>query len=226
MTPDAISAKPKAVAADIHKVVERSVPDRDLLRDLGRQLLHRHTLLGQEPVVSSEEIVEAYFRCAVTDNLTGGYNLSEAAIPNCINSSHRAVRRVCASPAHSHRRIGDHAWSQGWLAIQRRKPEVNIPIAGQGPKRADLYIVAADGVVSVEFKYVGVAGLRDVGGCAAQLGRHAGHHAEAILVLYSSTLVPRHVVRQLAGAANVRILNVVGPEARVAKGVRRLFGSA
>ena len=100
----------------------------------------------------------------------------------------------------------------GVVGDAAQDPEVDIVVARSSPKRADLYVAAADKVVSVEFKYVGVTGLRDVGGCAAQLGLHAAHHAEAISVLYSGTPVPRQVVRQLAqqsGAANVRIVNVI-----------------
>lgn len=221
MIRNAINAEPKVVAADIHKVVERSVPDRARLRSLKRQLLQRHSVLRLQPVVSSEEVVEAYFRCVITHSLAGRYDLSEAVIPNCINSSHRAVRRVCAAPGHIHATIEDHAWRRGWSEMRHKNPEVDIVVAGSSPRRADLYVAAADEVVSVEFKYVGVTGLGDVAGCAVQLGLHAAHHAEAISVLYSSTPVPRHVVRQLAqqaSAANVRIVNVVGPEIPVVRG--------
>jgi hypothetical protein len=218
MTHDAINAGPETVAADVHQVVERSVPDRARLQELGRQLLRRHVLLGLQRVVSSEEIVEAHFRCVITDRLMGRFALSALAIPSCINSSHRAVRRVCGTPTHSHAVIEDDEWRRGWLAMQQRTPEVNI-YAGRSPKRADLYIVATGGVVSVEFKYVG-RGVRDVGGCAAQFGCHAAHHAEAILVLYSGTRVPDHIIRQLtqASGTNVRALNVVGPEIPVVRG--------
>lgn len=219
---NAIDAEPSVVAVDIRDVVERSSPDRAQVRDLQRQLLQRHSLLRLQPVVSSEEVVEAYFRCVITDSLARRYDLSDASLPGCINSSHRAVRRVCAASAHGHARIEDDAWRQGWSVIQHRTPEVNVDVAGRSPKRADLYVVAAERVVSVEFKYVGVAGLRDVGGCAAQLGRHATHHAEAVLVLYSGSgaRVPSAVARELeqqAGAANVRILTTVGPEIVVAR---------
>jgi hypothetical protein len=220
----AIKARSRAVAAGISEVVELSIADRTRLRDLTQQLLRRHVLLGLRSVVSSEEIVEAYFRCAITGTLTGQYDLSTAAIPNCINSSHRAVRCVCAWPAHCHGNIEDKDWRRGWLAMQRNHPEVNVRVPGHGPKRADLYLIARDGVVSIEFKYVGVAGVRDVAACAAQLGRHAEHHAEAILVLYSDTPVPQQTVHQLTqktGRVNVRILNPTGPKIDVARGAPR-----
>lgn len=220
MIRNAINVEPRFVAVDICRVIKRTVPDRSRLRDLAHQLLRRHDLLQLRPIVSSEETVEAYFRCVITDRLAERYGLGLAAIPSCINSSHRAVRRVCASPAHRHASIEDDTWRRGWMAIQRGNPEVNIPVAGGSPKRADLYIVAAGGIVSVEFKYVGVQGLRDVRNCGAQLGRHAAHHAEAILLLYSAAVVPTPVARQLAeeaGANDVHIVNVIGPEVPVAR---------
>ena len=43
-------------------------------------------------------------------------------------------------------------------------------------------MVTGGQVVSLEFKYVGLGGLRDIPGCAAQVRRHAECHAEAIVV--------------------------------------------
>lgn len=106
----AINAEPKAVAGGILRVIERNGPDRGQVRDLCRRLLQRHSSLRLRPVVSSEEVVEAYYRCVITESLVKRYGLSEAAIPDCINSSHRAVRRVCAAPGHSHVRIDDCRW--------------------------------------------------------------------------------------------------------------------
>jgi hypothetical protein len=78
-------------------------------------------------------------------------------------------------------------------------------------------------VVSVEFKYIGPGGLRDIEACAAQVRRHAESHAEAILVLYSGTGRPMSetVVRQLVlliGADNARVANLAGPGIPVARG--------
>jgi hypothetical protein len=178
-------------------------------------------------VVSSEEVVEAYFRCLITHSLARRYDVDEVVIPNCINASHRAVRRVCAAPGHTHATIEDHAWQGGWSVMRHKNPEVDIVVDRSSAKRADLYVAAADEVVSVEFKYVGPTGLRGLGACAAQLALHAAHHAEAISVLYSETPVPGHMVRQLAqqsSTGNVRILNVVGPEIPVARVGGRLTG--
>ena len=152
---NAINANPMVVAADIQKVVERSVPDRAGLRSLHRQLLQCHSLLRLQPAALSEEVVEVYFRCLITHSLAGQDDLGEAVIPNCINSSHRAVRRVCAAPGHTHATTEDHAWQLGWSAMRHKNPEVDIVVARSSSKRADLYVAAADKVVSVEFEYVG-----------------------------------------------------------------------
>lgn len=95
---------------------------------------------------------------------------------------------------------------------------MNVRVVGRSsPKHADLYVVAGRHVVSLEFKYVGPGGLRDIQGCAAQMRRHAECHAEAILVLYSGTNRPvaAQVVQRLVsliGARNVRVANLAGPE--------------
>jgi len=176
-------------------------------------------------VVSSEETLEGYYRCVIAEDLAKRYILSQAAIPYCVNSSHRAVRRVChLTGRHSHADIEDAGWREGWTLIQRRRPEVNVQVAGRrSPKRADLYVVTGEGVVSVEFKYIGPTGLRDIEACAAQVRRHAESHAEAILVLYSGSGRPVSdtVVRQLGlviGADNARVANLAGPEIPVARG--------
>jgi hypothetical protein len=108
--------------------------------------------------------------------------------------------------------------------MQKQHPELNVLVAGRrSARRADLYVIASKQVVSIEFKYVTAAGLRDVGGCAAQLGRHAGQHARALLVLYCGTavIVPDRTVSALvqsAGRPNARVVMVNGPEIAVATG--------
>ena len=182
---DSIDAKPRLVAAEVWNTVEGSVPSGLQVQELSRQLLRRHSLCRLRPVVSSEEIVEGYYRCVITDNLVNRHSLSEAAIPRCVNSSHRAVRGVClVSRQHSHSAVEDRQWREGWSVIQDQNPEVNVRVARRrSPNRADLYVVTGKQVVSLEFKYVGPGGLRDIEGCAAQMRRHAACHAEAILVV-------------------------------------------
>jgi hypothetical protein len=124
---------------------------------------------------------------------------------------------------HNHSAVEDGEWHEGWELIQERNPEVNVQVAGGSPKRADLYVLAGRHVVSVEFKYLGPGGLRDIQGCAAQVRRHAECHGEPILVLYSGTSGPvaTQVVEQLISlidARNVRVANLAGPEIVVARG--------
>jgi hypothetical protein len=172
--------------------------------------------------VSAEEVVEAYYRCVVTGYLAERYSIENAALPHCINASHKAVRRVCVVPGHSHTQVEDRAWEEGWALMQRRNPEVNVTNARKRARRADLYVVADGQVVSVEFKYVSATGLRDWRACAAQLERHAAEHAEAILVLYSGghDAVPREVIDQLRQRlrASARIVRVAGPAVPMARG--------
>jgi hypothetical protein len=225
MLRDVIDAEPSLLARDICRTVAGSIPTQTQVQELSRQLLGRHSVCRLEPVVSSEEIVEGYYRCLITDALVNSHKISPAAIPRCVNSSHRAVRRVCvASGRHSHSTVGDNEWRKGWALIQEWNPEVNVRVAGRpSPKRADLYVVTGRRVVSLEFKYVGVGGLRDMQGCAAQVRRHAECHAQAILILYSGTgrPMPNQVVQQLVsltGARNVRVANLAGPEMPVGRG--------
>jgi hypothetical protein len=224
MRSDSIDANSKLVASEICGVVERNIPTQPQIQALSRQLLTRHSDCRLQAVVSSEEILEGYYRCVVTEALVKGHTLARAAVPRCVNSSHRAVRRVCLVPGqHNHLAVEDSEWREGWALIQERNPEVNVRVAGGSPKRADLYVVAGRHVVSLEFKYVGPGGLRDVQGCAAQVRRHAECHAQAILILYSGTNRPveAQVVQQLVsfiGARNVRVASLGGPEIAVARG--------
>jgi hypothetical protein len=54
-------------------------------------------------------------------------------------------------------------------------------------RRADLYFVALGQIVSVEFKYVGLHGLRDAKAVAGQMRRFVENHAATLLVIYSGS---------------------------------------
>lgn len=224
MIRNGVDTKPHVLAMGICGAIEETAPDGTQIQQLSRSLLQRHASLRLRPVVSSEEIVEAYYRCVVSGYLTRRYSVENTALPACINSSHKAVRRVCVVPGHGHTRIEDRAWADGWVLMQRQNPEVNVTNAERrSARRADLYVVANGQVVSVEFKYVGSTGLGDRSACASQLRRHAAVHAQAILVLYSGGHdgVPQEVVnqlRQLVGATNARIVRVAGPRIPIARG--------
>ena len=128
---DSIDAEPTLTAREICRIVERSIPTRLQIQGLSRQLLRRHSVCRLKAVVSAEEVVEGYYRCLITDTLTSRHALTQAAIPSCINSSHRAVRRVCVvSGQHNHSAVEDGDWREGWTFIQRRNPEVNVQVPG------------------------------------------------------------------------------------------------
>jgi len=214
---NAIGAAPRAVARELALAIQDSRPTQAQISQLGLDLLDRHTRLpGLKRVVSSEEIVEAYYRCVLTHLVAKRYALNARVVPSCINSSHRAVRRVCATLSHSHAAIEDPAWHAGWAQMVKGPPRVGIREAGRRSARhADLYVVANEQIVSFEFKYLDAKGLHDVSGCAAQIALHARHYSEVALVLYSGAgQGPLHVksrIQSLVKARNVRTISVAGP---------------
>lgn len=185
-----VDKEPAVLVPEFVRFIEHTVPSADAVRVLGDQLLSRHTALrGLKPIVSAEEIVESFFRCHVIDYLQQEFGIVAGDVPRCINSSHRATRRVCALPAaHSHAAIQDSEWQSGWLELQQLYPKVNIRTArSERAKRADLYVLARNEIISFEFKHVGQQGFGQIPGCAAQVSRYiAAGHAAAILVVYSS----------------------------------------
>lgn len=217
MSRDGINANPKVMAAELCAAIKADTPTATQIGQLGQSLLRRHSSLGLRPVVSSEEIVEAYYRCLLTGFIATRYSLDTFELPSCVNSSHKAVRRVCVGSKRAHAGLEDRAWEEGWAQMQLRNPEVNVKTPGRkSARRADLYVVANGHVVSIEFKYVGDRGVADQRGCASQMTRHAAAHAEAILVVYSCATDPgpqymNDRVRQLVTAPNARAVCVAGP---------------
>ena len=217
-----IDLEPNALGAEVAGVLASTAPRESHIRLLQDQLLARHDLLRLKPVVSSEEVVEGFFRCLIVDYLQQRYELRVESLPTHINSSHQAVRGACALPdGHRHNNITDDAWAEGWRQLQKR-PGVNILVPPhRSPRRADLHIVARNKIVSLEFKYIGSKGLRDAASCAAQIRLHANNHALALLVLYcgaSMELMNDAVARlQRDLPANAKVLSVHGPEIRVVK---------
>jgi hypothetical protein len=54
-------------------------------------------------------------------------------------------------------------------------------------RHADLYVIATEQIVSLEYKYVGPGGLKNPDGCAAQMGPYLASHAATRLVIYAGT---------------------------------------
>jgi len=54
-------------------------------------------------------------------------------------------------------------------------------------RHADLYVIAAGQIISLEYKYAGPKGLSNPAECAAQMGSYLTTHAATRLVVYSGT---------------------------------------
>lgn len=212
-----INLEPAALVAEVAMLLENATPSREDVFEVRRQVLARQAQLGLRDRAAPECVAESFFRCVVIDHLQRRCRLALEELPYCINSSHTAARGVCRTPSrHSHSQISDTDWAKGWRRLQREHPEVNVYVPGrQSAKRADLYLVTRDEVVSVEFKYVGRQGVRDVRGCAAQMRRYVDKHAATLLTIYDGGSnggeVRRadHLCSQLGPA--VRVVIVPGP---------------
>jgi hypothetical protein len=111
-----IEMEPADLAREIGASIASAHPTLVDIAVLQRQLLLRHADLRLKPKISSEEVVEGFVRCALIHCLQQSFELQIDAIPDCVNSSHKAVRRVCAAAGrHSHDSISDEAWSVAWL---------------------------------------------------------------------------------------------------------------
>jgi hypothetical protein len=213
-----ICVQPAALVAEIARVIEEARPSKRDVLEVRRQVLARQAHLGLEDRAAPECVAESFFRCRVIDHLQRRFRIELEAIPDCINSSHTATRGVCSAPArHSHQHIADAEWAKAWRRLQHQHPEVNVYVRGRrSAKRADLYLVTREEVVSVEFKYVGRHGLRDVPACAAQMRRYVEKHAATLLAIYDGANNGSEVrgvdrLRSLLGPA-VRIVVVSGPD--------------
>ena len=191
-----INCEPGSLAADISARIEAVMPRRQDIEKI------RGQLLGLEAQATPELIVESFYRCVLTDWLQRKYAIGVDRLPDAVNSSHRAARLVCnARSVHPHSSISPAAWESAW---QRLRPTADIYVpntgGGRSLKRADLYVVTAGQVVSIEFKYVERHGLRDPKGIAEQMQRFVKYHAATILVIYSGS----HNRSDVPGVAQVR----------------------
>ena len=183
-----IKTQPTLLAAEVAGVIQAATPSEQDIVEVQRQLLCRHVELRLGKKTAPEEIIEGFYRCLVIDHLQRRFKVDLGDIPSCINSSHTATRGVCiARSRHSHQYITDAQWKKAWLRFQKKHHEVNIRVSErQSLRRADLYLVAQGGIVSVEFKYLGNQGSLNVKGCAAQMSRYVENHAATLLVIYAS----------------------------------------
>lgn len=216
-TTNLITVEPAALAAEIASLIESAKPRPQAVHAVRDALLDRKVQLGLVRGAAAEYVAETLFRCLVIDHLQGRFRLAPRELPRCINSSHRAGRRVCGVPSsHCHNLVSDADWAEGWRRLKEEHPKVNVndpsrPSAG----RADLYVITRNAVVSVEFKYSGRTGLSDIRGCATQMRRYAQQHAATLLAIYDgasngTALQAANQLRGLLGPA-VPVVVVSGP---------------
>jgi hypothetical protein len=150
-----LDAEARLVAGEISHIVERSIPTRMQVQGLCRQLLRRHAVCRLKSVVSSEEVVEAYYRCLITGGLASRYakilGKSGAAASRCprlprshglLSRSRRFERILPRAPAFARTRCRA---SYGWQAIRARRSN-NADLRRRVGR-------ATDGVVGVENGY-------------------------------------------------------------------------
>jgi hypothetical protein len=136
-------------------------------------------------------VIESYYGCLVTEHVRRIFDIVPDTLPLIINSSHRAVRRVCVLPGdHLHSKVLNDAWASGWRAFRQHAGVdmyVRTAQRDRSLRHADLYVIAAGQIVSLEYKYVGAEGLKNPKGCAAQMRPYLHAHAAARLIIYSGT---------------------------------------
>jgi hypothetical protein len=184
-----INTQPALLASEIARVIQESTPGEQDLVAVQRQLLYRHAILRLAKRTAPEETIESFFRCLLTDHLQRQYKINIAMIPRCISSSHTATRGICVADSdHNHQCIEETEWKKAWNYFQHQHPEVNIYIPGKRrARRADLYLAAQGGIVSIEFKYIGNHGSLNIKDCADQMRGYVEHHAATMLVIYSGS---------------------------------------
>ena len=184
-----INTQPAVLASEVANIFRAVTPSEQDIAEVQRQLLCRHADLPLREKIAPEEVIEGFFRCFLTDHLQRRFKVELVDIPSCINSSHTAVRGICIEKSqHSHQSITDAEWKKAWPRFKDQHPEVNIYVPGRrSALRADLYLVAQGGIVSVEFKYLGSRGALNVNGCVAQMRRYVENHAATLLVIYANS---------------------------------------
>ena len=181
-----IDASPAKVATEIERTLQNARPSADTLSAAQRQLI------GFGAAAAAETVIESYYGCIVTEHLRRTFGIGADALPVCVNSSHRAVRRVCVAPGeHLHYTVPKASWAAGWQTLRQQHKDVDMYVRtahrDRSLRHADLYVIASRQIISLEFKYVGPAGLKNPNACAAQMGPYLEAHAATRLVVYSGT---------------------------------------
>jgi hypothetical protein len=182
-----IDASPAVALAEIERELRNAPPpSADAVAAIKRQLAE----FGA--AAAAETVIESYYGCLVTEHLRRRFDIVPDTLPLIINSSHRAVRRVCVMPGdHLHCRVLKDSWASGWRTFRQQHRGVDMyvqtALGDRSLRHADLYVIAAGQIVSLEYKYVGPKGLTSPERCAAQMRPYLDAHAVARLIIYSGT---------------------------------------
>jgi len=167
-----------------------------------------------------ECVFEGLLRCRLTADIMSTFATQKSKLPGFLNSSHTVSRHVCIAAQHDHL-ISNQDWKVAFEeAIDTHDGLIDIHVRGkQSPCRADLYVFASDGIVSLELKYIGPGQLLNVPNTVAQMRRYR-HHKRSLLVVYAAQLSHAGLeenVREVEGdlkrrGQEARALVVRGPE--------------
>ena len=164
-----IDASPLEALTEIERALKSAPPpSADAVAAIQRQLA------GFGAAAAAETVIESYYGCLVTEHLRRRFDIAPDTLPLTINSSHRAVRRVCVMPGeHLHGKVLKESWASGWRTLREQHTGVDMYAQTAHRERslrhADLYVIAAGQIISLDTKDVGPKGLRSPEGCAAQM---------------------------------------------------------
>src|SRR5262245_53122827 len=138
-----IPASAAVLANEIERVISSAHVTSKHLMLIQHQV---HAPRGQE-----ECVIESLFRCLISADIQSMFHIPSVEIPSVINSSHVRPRRACLKPnLHAHVRSEDDTFSS---FARRYGVDFYEDIPGRNPalRRADLFVVAKDGPLSIEF---------------------------------------------------------------------------
>ncbi len=181
-----IDSAPRTLAREIAQFLGSCVASTREVRNAIDEAGRRQAML-KRGAPSEECVVESLLRCLLTHDLQTRYGLPAANVPQWVNASHVAARGVCVSRRLHEHVIEDEVWDRSWIEFQAAHAEVNIHVPGRtSPARADLFLMASGGIVSVEFKYLRPGSLPNVNSCVEQMARYLRHHAASVFVAYAA----------------------------------------
>ena len=145
-----IEASPAEAVAEIERALRNAPPPQ---ADTVAVIQHQLAQFGA--AAAAETVIESYYGCLVTEHVRRVFAIDPDTLPLIINSSHRAVRRVCVLPGeHLHSKVLRESWASGWQALRKRHIGVDMHVRTAQRERslrhADLYVIAAGQIVSLE----------------------------------------------------------------------------